>query len=92
MVETNTHMQEDLNRVRAIIDVIESQSIGEDFWMIEEYEELKSKVKPKIVAAGKELSDVAKIFRVFWEKHQDSGRTIFTKSLNVYLDALKFDP
>ena len=42
--------------------------------------------------AARELNDVAKIFRVFWDKHQHGGRTVFSKTLEFYLDALKFDP
>jgi hypothetical protein len=32
---------------------------------IEDYEELKRKIKPKILIVGRELSDVAKIFTDF---------------------------
>ena len=59
---------------------------------IEEFEELKIKVKPKMIVAARELSDVANIFRAYWEKHQNGGRTVFSKKLEFYLDALRFDP
>ncbi len=49
------------------------------------------KVKPKIVAAAGELTDAANIFRFFQKKHEAGGKQVFTKKLDFYLDALKFD-
>ena len=49
------------------------------------------KVKPKIVIAARELADAAKIFKAFQKKHEVTGRQVFTRRLDFYLDALKFD-
>ena len=49
------------------------------------------KVKPKIVVAARELADAAKIFKAFQKKHETGGKQVFTKKLDYYLDALKFD-
>ena len=49
------------------------------------------KVKPKIVVAARALTDVANIFKAFQQKHEAGGRQVFTKTLNFYLDAFKFD-
>ena len=49
------------------------------------------KVKPKIVAAARELTDAANIFRAFQKKHEAGSKQVFTKKLDYYLDALKFD-
>ena len=51
-----------------VIAEIEKQfkdSLEGSYRMIEEYEELKRKVKPKIFQAGRELGDVAKLFSDF---------------------------
>ena len=65
MVQTSAQMKEELNRVIALIDEIESQTQVADSREIEEFEELKNKVKPKMFVAARELTDVANIFRVF---------------------------
>ena len=49
------------------------------------------KVKPKIFVAARELTDAANIFRAFQKKHEAGGRQVFTKNLEYYLDALRFD-
>ena len=49
------------------------------------------KVKPKIFVAARELADAANIFKAFQKKHEAGGRQVFTKKLDYYLDALKFD-
>jgi hypothetical protein len=58
---------------------------------MEEYKELKNKVKPKMVAVMKELADVVKIFSHFKDKHEAGGRKVFSNTLEYYLEALKFD-
>ena len=38
------------------------------------------------------MTDVTNIFRTFWNKRKNSVRTVFSKTLEFYLNALKFDP
>jgi hypothetical protein len=52
---------------------------------------LKVKVKPKIFFASRELADVAKILSAFQDQNQADGRLGFSKSLEFYLKALKFE-
>ena len=85
-------MKEELKRALDLLDEIESQTLAEESREIEDLEELKIKVRPKMVVAARELTDVANIFRAFWYKHQNDSRTVFTNTLEFYLDALKFDP
>ena len=49
------------------------------------------KVKPKIVAAARQLADAVNIFKAYQKKHEAGGKQVFTKTLDYYLDALKFD-
>ena len=49
--------------------------------MTEEYEELRIRVKPKMLVVVKELADVAKIFADFQKKHEAGGKKVFTKTL-----------
>ena len=41
--------------------------------MIEMFEELKLKVRPKLVVVNKELADMTSIFRDFNDKHEEDG-------------------
>jgi hypothetical protein len=41
---------------------------------------------------ARELTDVSNIFRAFLDEHQNSGGTVYCKTLEFYLDALKIDP
>ena len=41
--------------------------------------------------AARALADAANIFRTFQQKHEAGGRQVFTKKLDYYLDALKFN-
>ena len=70
MVEQKDQIQEELNA--AVIRAIENKMEFLDKNMeemqarkIEEYEELKMKVKPKLVMVKRELADVEKIFKAF---------------------------
>ena len=85
-------MQQEFKKVRAMIDEIESQTERADSSVVEEFEELKTKIRPKMVVAARELNNVMEILKAFWEKHLNSGRTVCTKSVQFYLDELKFDP
>ena len=58
---------------------------------IEEYEELKIKVRPKLVLVMRELADVEKILKAFQNKHEAGGKPVFTKTPEFYFEALKFD-
>jgi hypothetical protein len=55
------------------------------------YEELKRKVKPKLLLAGRELTDVAKLISDFDTKHQVDGKPVFNRTLKFYLDAIRFE-
>ena len=59
--------------------------------MTEEYEELRIKVNSKMIVVERELADVAKIFLNFKKKHEAGGRKVYTKTLDYYFNALKFD-
>jgi hypothetical protein len=85
-------MKKELNKVIKLLNEIESQTQEGDFREIEEFEELKRKVKPKMVVATRALTELVNIFRAFLDKHQNSKRTVFSLTLEFYLDALKFDP
>ena len=58
-------MQQEFQKVRAMIDEIESQAQGADSSVLEEYEELKTKIRPKMVVAARELNNVMKILEAF---------------------------
>ena len=49
------------------------------------------RVKPKIVQAARLLADAENEFRDFQKNHEVFGRKVFTKTLDYYLNALKFD-
>ena len=49
-------------------------------------------VKPKILVASRELAGAVNILRDFQNKHGAGGKTVFAKTLQFYLDELKFDP
>ena len=92
MVEMNAQITDEFNKM--VIEAINNQStktIEEQSRLIEQYEELKSKVKPKILVASRELADLANIFSAFQAKHQDNGRPVFTRTIEFYLKALKFE-
>ena len=59
-------MKEELYRAIELLDEIESGTLNEDLTEIELFEELKIKVKQKLLAATRELTDLANIFRAFW--------------------------
>ena len=93
MVEAKSQLHEELNA--AILKAIEAEfkaQVDNLAFQGEEYEELKIRVKPKILLASRELADVVKILRDFQNKHGADGKTVFAKTLQFYLDALKFDP
>ena len=92
MVEANSQFQEDLNAL--IIKAIEAEfkaKIDNLSIKSEEYEELKMRVKPKLVMASKELADAVNILKDFDNKNRVDGKIVFTQTLQFYLDALKFD-
>ena len=49
------------------------------------------KVEPKIVGAAKALADAENEFRAFQKKNEIGDRRVFTKTLEYYVDALKFN-
>jgi hypothetical protein len=58
-------MKKELNKVIKSLNEIESQTQEGDFREIEEFEELKRKVKPKMVVATRALTELVNIFRAF---------------------------
>ena len=76
---------------RMMINEIESQfrqQLDDQTRMFEAFEELKTKVRPKMVVVKRELADVAKIFRDFQNKYE---QPVFTKGLEFYLKALEYE-
>ena len=59
---------------------------------IAKFEELKSKVSPKIALITKELADLEETLRNFEENKEDDGMHIFAKTLDFHLEGLKFEP
>ena len=55
------------------------------------FEELKMKVRPKMVVVNRELADMKSIFKDYNDKNQEDGRPVFIKTLEFYLNELKFD-
>jgi hypothetical protein len=54
-------------------------------------EELKIKVRPKIIIVNRGLSDLTSIFKDFNDKNQEDGKPVLTKTVDFYLDGLKFE-
>ena len=48
------------------------------------FEELKMKVRPKMVVVNRELGDMASIFRDFSDKNSDDDKPVFAKTLEYY--------
>lgn len=79
MVESKSHLQEQLNA--AFIKAIEAEFTTQqhNFSMQgEKYEELKNKVKPKLVMVTSALAEAVKILRDFQIKHGAGGKTVFS--------------
>ena len=74
-----------------IIDEI-TQSKEKQAKRIVKFEELKTKVTPRIALITKELADLEEICRKFEENKEDDGIHIFAKTIDFHLDGLKFDP
>ena len=92
MVEANAQITDEFNKM--MIEAIDNQftkTLEKQSGLIEHYEELKIRVRPKIIVASRELADVAKILSAFQGKNQADGRPVFTKTLEFYLKALKFE-
>jgi hypothetical protein len=86
-------MEDQINKIIASLDdEIENQNQAEDSRELEEFKELIKKVTPKMIVASRELTELTNIFGAFWDKHQYGGRTVFFRTLEFYMDALKFDP
>ena len=58
---------------------------------IEAFEELKNRVRPKMVVVKRELADVVKIFKDFHDEYEEQGRPVFVKTLNYYEKLFEFD-
>ena len=52
---------------------------------------MKRKVKPKLIIVAKELADVIGLFKGVKSTYEAKSKQIFTKTVDFYLDALKFD-
>ena len=44
-----------------------------------------------MILADRELADVWKLFSEFYNENQDDGKPVFSRSLQFYLDATKFE-
>ena len=85
MVEANIQISEEINA--AIIKEIDAKFknlLDAQEGLKEEFEELKSKVKPKILVAAKALADAENDFGTFQKKHEAGGKQVFTKTLKFY--------
>ena len=92
MVEARVQITKKLNKV--LTEEIEQlNGIEEEkkARKTEMFQELKIKVKPKMVIVNRELADLKNMFRDFSDKNQADGKPVFTKTLGFYLDGLKFD-
>ncbi len=54
-------------------------------------EELKIKVKPKMVVVKRELAKISKIIRDFEDENSEVGMPVFSKTVGFFLDGLQFD-
>ena len=92
MVETSEKFKAALIEFnKSMLEEIERQTKDQEE-KIEEYIELQSRIKAKSAVVTRELTEMAKIFRAFEKKYEVGGRTVFTKTLKFYLDALsQFD-
>jgi hypothetical protein len=55
------------------------------------FEELKLKVRPKLLIVNRELAGLSKIIRDFDDKNSEDCKPVFTKKVGFYLDGLQFD-
>ena len=60
--------------LKALIDELESQTPERDSREVEEMEDLKRMVRPKLAVAVRELAEVAGKFRAHYDKHQARGK------------------
>ena len=74
-----------------MVEEIERQtkSQGEKLeWQADQYIELALRIKTKSAVVTRELAEMGDLFRAFQKKHEADGKTVFTKTLQFYLDAL----
>ena len=55
------------------------------------FEELKMKVRPKMVVVNRELANMKSIFKDYNDKNQEDGKPVFTNTLEFYLNELKYN-
>ncbi len=55
------------------------------------FEELKIKIRPKMVVVKRELAETLSIFKDFNNKNLEDGKSVFTKTFGFYQNGLKFD-
>ncbi len=93
MVEAKSQLHKELYAVLLKAIEAEFKAKAENFtFQVEDLEELKIKVKPRLLTATKELENVVKLLRNFQNKHGAGGKSVLNKTLQFYLNALKFDP
>ena len=56
------------------------------------YEELKMRVKLKLVVASRKLADIENLLQAFWSKHEMDGKPVFANKLDFELEKSKLDP
>ena len=54
-------------------------------------EELKMKLRPKMVVINRELAEITSILSEFDKNNSEDGNQVFTKPLDNYQIVLKFD-
>ena len=85
MVEANTDFTNELNTfLTEKIENVNRVQAEKHARKIEMFEELKMKVKPKMVMINRELAVVTGIFKDFSDKNQEDGKPFFTKTIEFY--------
>ena len=77
---------------QAMIEEIEQMKKGfeeKQGMLTDEYISVYHTIKAKSALVKKEQADMEVLLKEFEQKHKASGRPVFTKSLNFYLDCLK---
>ena len=65
---------------KLLLEEIENQNksnLEKYSYLIEEFEELMRRVRPKMIVITNQFTDIANIFRAFQKKHEDSGISVF---------------
>jgi hypothetical protein len=92
MVEANSHITDELISVlKKKIENLTQVEGAKTAKKVEMFEELKIKIRPKMVVVQRELGEITKIIKDFSEKNSKEGKSVFTKTISFYLDEFKLD-